>query len=118
MKNQPELNAAKKEKDGWKMLGLTAAFAMVVSAGNVAFLNYADKAQAADPVFVMPVAEQAVEDMGYGNVRIVTFNTGAEDNRARLGFVAEKNFEVYAGEVSCNAHSCNRFKVEKVTYGS
>jgi len=118
MQNKPEINETKKNNDGMKVMGLTMAFAVALAGANVAFLTKVNRMQDADPVFVMPMAKQTVEDMGYGNVRIVTFNKVAEDQPARLAFVAEKDFTVYTGEVDCTARSCTSFKVEKVNYGS
>jgi hypothetical protein len=118
MNNQPEKNeAAKKNNDGRMLYGLTLAFAVVAGGANIAFLPKVNRMQDADPVFVTPVARQTVEDMGYGNVRIVTFNKAA-DKPARLTFVAEKDMTVYAGEVECTARHCARFKVEKAAFGS
>lgn len=118
MQNKAEKNEVKKNNDGMKVMGLTMAFAVALAGANIAFLSKVDQMQDADPVFVMPMAKQTVEDMGYGNVRIVTFNKVAEDQPARLEFVAEKDFTVYTGEVDCTARSCTRFKVEKVNFAS
>lgn len=118
MQNKPEINETKKQKEGWAAMLYMGTFAAAVAGANIMFLDNLNRAQDADPVFVIPVAEQAVEDMGYNNVRIATFNKAAEDKPARLTFSAEKDFAIFVGEADCTARSCSRVKVTRVAYGS
>lgn len=128
MQNQPAANPnpqietgkaePKQKSNGLQAMTVMGAFALAVGACNLAFLTAVDMRQDADPVFVIPVAEQAVEDMGYNNVRITSFNKYAEDKPARLTFSAEKDFSVYIGEADCTARSCRRVEVSKVSLGS
>ena len=108
-KNQNK-SEPKPKNDGWQAIGLMAAFAIVVGGANMAFLNSVDKAQDADPIYVMTTAEKSVEELGYGNVRFETFNK--EANRpARVTFTAEKDFVTYKGFADCSARSCSRVNV-------
>ncbi len=118
MQNKPETNETKKQKDGWAAMLYMGTFAAAVAGANIMFLDNLHRAQDADPVFVMPVAEQAVEDMGYNNVRIATFNKVSEDKSARLTFSAEKDFSTFIGEADCTARGCSRVKVTRVAYSS
>lgn len=110
MNNNQKKPEPEQKNDGWQVMGLVAAFAVAVSGANIMFLNAADKAQDADPVYVMTTAEKSVEDLGYGNVRFETFNKEA-DRPARVTFTAEKDFVAYKGFADCTARSCSRVNV-------
>jgi hypothetical protein len=110
MNNNQKKSEPEQQKDGWQAIGLMAAFAIAVGGANMAFLHSVDKAQDADPVYVMPVAERSVEELGYGNVHFATFNKEA-DKPARLTFTAEKDFVVYQGEADCTSRSCSKINL-------
>lgn len=106
MNNNQKKSEPEQKNDGWQAIGLMAAFAIVVGGANMAFLNTVDKTQNADPIYVMPVAQKSVEDLGYGNVRFATFNKEA-DKPARVTFTAERDFVTYQGEADCTARTCS-----------
>lgn len=110
MNNNQKKSAAEQKKEGWQVFGLMTAFAIAVGGANMAFHHAADKMQDADPMYVMPVAERSVEELGYGNVHFATFNKEA-DKPARLTFTAEKDFVVYQGEADCTSRSCSKISL-------
>lgn len=97
----------------WAVLGYLGASALAVAAAGVivSFNAAVQKAQDNDPVLVMPVAKERIEDMGFTNVRFVQFNKVA-DKPAQLTFTATKDAESYSGEAHCTTVSCPRITVK------
>ncbi len=88
-----------------------SVLAIGAAGATVAFNSAVQKAQDNDPVFVMPTAQQRIEDMGFSNVRFVAFNKAA-DKPAQLTFTAEKDALPYSGEAHCTSTSCPRITVK------
>lgn len=109
---KPSSQAPERVTKGGVFAYVAASALAVASAGViVAFNGAVKKAQDNDPMFVMPTAQQRIEDMGFNNVRFIAFNKAA-DKPAQLTFTAEKDALPYSGEAHCTSTSCPRIKVQ------
>lgn len=122
MKNTAEAQNAQtepaKQSSGWGAILGMGTLAVAVGSASIIFNATVGKMQDADPVLVLPVAQQRIEDMGYNNVRFKTFNTVA-DKPAEITFTAEKaaegvGFVVYEGEANCNTRGCPKISVTPI----
>lgn len=99
--------------------GITV-LAVAAAAATVSFNAASERARDRDPAFVMPTAQQRIEDMGFSNVRFHEFNKAA-NKPAQLIFTAEKDALPYSGEAHCSSTSCPRITVKldpAVKFGS
>ncbi len=120
-KSQPAAHASEPVSKAGVFAYVAASVLAIGAAGaTVAFNSAVQKAQDNDPVFVMPTAQQRIEDMGFSNVHFQTFNKSA-DKPAQLTFTAEKDALPYSGEAHCTSTSCPRITVKldpAVKFGS
>ncbi|HRI77562.1 MAG TPA: hypothetical protein PLX33_11330 [Alphaproteobacteria bacterium] len=122
MKNAAEIQDVqiepRKKSDGWAAFLCMGTFMAAVGSASIIFNAAVDKMQDKDPMFVLPVAQQRIEDMGYNNVRFKTFNKAAE-KPAEITFTAEKavdgvGFVVFEGEANCNTRGCPKISVTPI----
>lgn len=113
--SQPQNQTADTQESPSKggVIFYVAATALALASAGVmtAFNTAAIKAQDSDPTFVMPTAQQRIEDMGFSNVRFHQFNKSA-DKPAQLIFSASKDALPYSGEAHCTSTSCPRITVK------
>lgn len=120
MQNQPKAgqdaetkqSAFKKKSDGWAALLTVGTAAIALGSASIIFNRAVTDAQDNDPVFVLPVAEKRITDMGYSNIRFESFNKAA-GKPAEIIFTADKADShfgtlVYKGEAHCSSTSCPR----------
>lgn len=111
MPQEPTPTTQSTTKGGVFAYVAASVLAIGAAGAMVAFNGAVKKAQDNDPMFVMPTAQQRIEDMGFNNVRFVAFNKAA-DKPAQLTFTAEKDALPYSGEAHCTSTSCPRIKVQ------
>ncbi|MDP2206577.1 MAG: hypothetical protein Q8K65_09750 [Alphaproteobacteria bacterium] len=125
MQNQPQSSpnpqieegktVPKQKSDAFAAFLTMGTMAVALGGASIMFNHAVKNAQDNDPMFVMPVAEQRITDMGYTNVRFETFNKVA-GKPAEITFTAEmpdKEFGAlpYKGEAHCTSTSCPRITV-------
>jgi hypothetical protein len=95
------------------VLAYVAASVLAIGAAGVmtSFNSAVKKAQDSDPIFVIPTAQQRIEDMGFSNVRFYSFNKQA-DKPAALDFTADKDGLAYSGEAHCSSTHCPRITIK------
>ncbi len=114
-KTEPRNPAPAKKGDGVGAWLFVSTLALAAGGTSVMFNQAVTKMQDNDPQFVLPVAQQRIEDMGYSNVRFKTFNKVA-GKPAEITFTAEKavegaGFMTYEGEANCTSMSCPKITV-------
>jgi hypothetical protein len=105
----------KKKSDAFAAFLTLGTMAVALGGASIMFNHAVKNAQDNDPLFVMPVAEKRITDMGYTNVRFETFNKVA-GKPAEITFTAEmpdQEFGAlpYKGEAHCTSTSCPRITV-------